>query len=31
MPREYTNKLIDLLENGDYITWETVARECLTY
>ena len=30
MPREYTNKLLEMLENG-LLDYETVARECLCY
>lgn len=29
MPRKYTNKLIEHAEY-DRISWETIARECLT-
>lgn len=30
MSREITNKLLELLEEG-VLSWETVARECLSY
>jgi hypothetical protein len=30
MSREITNKLLELLEEGA-LSWETVARECLSY
>ena len=30
MPRAYTDKLLELLEEG-CISWEYVARECLCY
>jgi hypothetical protein len=30
MPRKYTNKLLELLEDGG-ISWEVIARECLCY
>ena len=30
MPREYTNKLLEMLENS-LLDYETVARECLRY
>jgi len=30
MPRAYTDKLLELLEGG-CISWEYVARECLSY
>lgn len=30
MSRKITNKLLELLEEGA-LSWETVARECLSY
>ena len=30
MSRKITNKLLELLEDGA-LSWETVARECLSY
>ena len=30
MPREYTNKLLEMLENG-LLDYETVVRECMCY
>lgn len=30
MPREYTNKLLEMLENG-LLGYETIARQCLNY
>lgn len=30
MARQYTNKLIGLAEDG-VLTWEQLARECLSY
>ena len=30
MSREITNKLLELLEEGA-LSWQTVARECLSY
>ena len=30
MPREYTHKLLEMLENG-LLDYETVSRECLCY
>lgn len=29
MPRKYTNKLIEAIEDYNAVSWETVARECL--
>jgi hypothetical protein len=30
MPRAYTDKLLELLEEG-CLSWEAIARECLCY